>query len=392
MLTEYVRRDIASMAMNENEYLKFLCEINEAALAPERWLNVVQMLAGFTGSVAGGLTIEDPKSGTGAPITDFGFDPDHVARTWDHYLPMNPLFKIAPMMRPGAIVTNGMVIDTAAFRMTEFYNGWARPQGICCPITLVLHRSGSAYVPLTLVRPDGTGDADDDVRDLLTRVAPALMKAFSVTMRLERLKSREAALEEALSKLSAGIVLLDRNRHIQFANEAAEEILRDGTMLTAARGLLRANVERDGNLQAAVSAALSGAGTSQANEVLLIKDGVRPILLSVLPVNPASSLFEDKRNVGCVVIISVVDQRSVSGSSRLSKAYNLTGAEARLLEALLAGKDLGEAATSLSVSRNTAATHLRHIFSKTQVNRQSELIRLACMMTAAVKSTAYEAL
>jgi DNA-binding CsgD family transcriptional regulator len=381
---ENIRRECRPMSISESQFLKLGAEINEAALAPDRWLNVIQMLASCTESIAGGVTIEDPVSGAGDPITYFGFDPDHVKRTWHHFLPMNPLFKIAPMMRPGAIVTNGMVIDATKFKKTEFYNGWAKPQGICCPITVVLHRSGTAYVPLTLVRPDGAGDADDDVQELLRRVAPALLQAFSITARLERLKSREVALEEALASLASGIVLLDRTRHVVFMNKTAERIVRDGRFVTTKSGILRAAGDHDGSLQAALSAALNEAPPARASEVLLVAEGLHPILLSVLPVNLENRLFTDRLSVGCLIILSVAQQQTATSATRIAKAYGLTTAEGRLLEALLAGNDLGEAARSLAITRNTAATHLRHIFLKTEVNRQSDLVRLAWSMASAV--------
>src|SRR3712207_7088050 len=52
--------------------------------------------------------------------------PIYVERTFDHYLPMNPLFRIEPRMQPGFVVANEDVVEVRAFRKSEFYNGWAR--------------------------------------------------------------------------------------------------------------------------------------------------------------------------------------------------------------------------------------------------------------------------
>jgi DNA-binding CsgD family transcriptional regulator len=61
----------------------------------------------------------------------------------------------------------------------------------------------------------------------------------------------------------------------------------------------------------------------------------------------------------------------------VAAAYGLTPAETRLLESLLAGRNLAETATSLGVALTTAKTHLDRIFQKTGVRRQAELMRLA---------------
>ena len=58
------------------------------------------------------------------------------------------------------------------------------------------------------------------------------------------------------------------------------------------------------------------------------------------------------------------------------RLYNLTPAEARLTLALLEGKGLEWAAEQISLSVNTARTHLKRIFEKTRTHRQAELVRL----------------
>ncbi|TWG49783.1 response regulator transcription factor [Aminobacter sp. J44] len=58
----------------------------------------------------------------------------------------------------------------------------------------------------------------------------------------------------------------------------------------------------------------------------------------------------------------------------LSKRFTLTNAEARVAIALTEGKTLAEIAKAFGVSRTTVAYHLRNIFQKTGVNRQTELV------------------
>jgi DNA-binding CsgD family transcriptional regulator len=47
-----------------------------------------------------------------------------------------------------------------------------------------------------------------------------------------------------------------------------------------------------------------------------------------------------------------------------------------ILASLFAGRTLAETAATLSITRPTAKTHLEHIFLKTGVTRQAELMRL----------------
>ena len=59
----------------------------------------------------------------------------------------------------------------------------------------------------------------------------------------------------------------------------------------------------------------------------------------------------------------------------MRQLFDLTPAEAALALLLANGLSLDEAAEQLNIRRNTARAHLRMIFSKTGVTRQTELVR-----------------
>ena len=59
-----------------------------------------------------------------------------------------------------------------------------------------------------------------------------------------------------------------------------------------------------------------------------------------------------------------------------SQLFGLTQAESSLAADLLSGLDLREIAERRGRSVNTVRTHLASLMAKTDVNRQSELVRL----------------
>ena len=63
-------------------------------------------------------------------------------------------------------------------------------------------------------------------------------------------------------------------------------------------------------------------------------------------------------------------------SEFVRQIFDLTPAEAAVTRRLTAGLSLEDAAHSLEISRNTARAHLRSIFSKSGITRQTELVRL----------------
>ena len=361
------------MAVSEMDYVRMLEIVSEAILDPSKWIELLQLLASVTGCVGGGLTLEDAHSGIGNPIDYFGFDEGHVAKTWHHYLPQNPLFSIAPKLQTGFVVTNSMVVPEATFKKSEFYDGWARPQGICSPATVVLHRSGSVYVPLTLIRADGHGDMDDEGLDLLRKLAPALTRAFAITMRLERFKNREAAFQEAMSRLAFAVILTDANDQVVFANDMADDLLRTGEIFAVRRNRLLALHGATADFDAAVA-------NPPAQFVARHPDG-RSMFCIVLPLQQATSFVADEPAATRMIILGPQKIDHVLAGDALAAAHGLTAAEQAVLNSLLRGEEPAATAAVLGVNITTVRTHLLRIFAKTGIHRQSELMRLAWSMT-----------
>ncbi len=366
-------------AMLEEQFLGTLSMIHEAAFDTDAWGGVLRRLAELTGCVAGGLTQEDPDTGSGAPITYFGFDAGHVERTFAHFLPMNPLFGIAPRMQPGFIVGNGDVVPLDRFRKSDFYNGWARPQGLCSPITLVTNRTRGRYLPLTLVKPDGAGDASEQDRQVLSRFAPHLVHAMAVTLRLRTAESRQDQLGHALEHLREGAILVDRAGQVMFVNKAAKMLLdrpANASLRIVKGEIVACDPASDRALQAGLSLALGRGGASRSTVVKVCQPSVAGQLTLNLAPLPCGSPWEAAADIDgprrpCCLIL--VDD---GGIAAVSCSYRLTPAETRLVEAVVVGKGLTWAAKALGISRSTAQSHLDSVFQKTGTNRQAELVAL----------------
>lgn len=376
------------MIVSETDYLDVLDLIHEAALEPAAWGALLRSLAELTNCIAGGVTVEDVATRTGTPLVYFGFDENHVAKTFDHYLPMNPLFEITPKMQPGFIVTNGDVVPIDTFRRTEFYDGWARPQGLCCPVTLVLHRQGETYCPLTLVRPDGTGDIGEAERALLARFSPHLQRAMRVSMQLDLAHQHRSAMEVVLDQMSLAIFLLDGNRRIASTNAAAETLLTANSALTTVKGKLACRDPfANRNLQNVISDAMTR-NPNSAFEVKIERSRGRPLLVTVLPLAVENRFAATLTTVACcAVFVSDPDSGQVSRSKTIARSYGLTPAESRLLDSILCGAGVSQAAEQIGISTTTAKTHLQRIFSKTGTNRQAELINLVMSSVPPLRPT-----
>jgi len=85
------------------------------------------------------------------------------------------------------------------------------------------------------------------------------------------------------------------------------------------------------------------------------------------------------------LFISSPDQPIESSTDLLQELFKLTPAEAKLAVLLTNGFTIENISAELSISAHTVRAHLRSIFSKTHVSRQSELIRLILSSAASLK-------
>jgi DNA-binding CsgD family transcriptional regulator len=130
-------------------------------------------------------------------------------------------------------------------------------------------------------------------------------------------------------------------------------------------------------LQALIAGAIQtskGKGLNAGGTILVSRNTGRPLSVTVVPLRDVGVGFEPQPYA--ISFISDPDQRVALPADLLRRCYGLTVAEARLATTLLEGRSLKEAADLSGVTHNTAKSQLKSIFLKTQVQRQSELVKL----------------
>jgi len=109
--------------------------------------------------------------------------------------------------------------------------------------------------------------------------------------------------------------------------------------------------------------------------IRLTEPDVPPLFAHVLPLT--GSDFRTRLQPTAVAAVFIgAPPDAQDGADDVAAAFGLTPAENRLLAGLFAGRTLTETAATLGITRPTAKTHLEHIFLKTGVARQADLMRL----------------
>jgi DNA-binding CsgD family transcriptional regulator len=175
------------------------------------------------------------------------------------------------------------------------------------------------------------------------------------------------------------VILVDSRGNVGGLNDRATAIVAQGDGLVISHGVLRCrNTEDTGTLHRLIGEVDRGDASCHAatGRGLRIRRpvGRRPLTALIAALRGKNTL----RDGGAVVAVLVNDPEETPAldAEMLRAWYDLTPAEARLAVLLASGLSLERIVDRLGIGANTARTHLKSIFGKTDTRRQGELIRL----------------
>jgi DNA-binding CsgD family transcriptional regulator len=271
-----------------------------------------------------------------------------------------------------------MVMPRRELRRTEFFNDFLVPQQMESMLnTVVLVEEGRQTV-VTVRRNREFGA--DHVK-LYKLLAPHLQRAMQINIKLAKAELNHIWSVAALNHLEDGILFVDMNAKVRFANSAAEMFFlsRDIRMH---KGRLSANSAAETESLHAVIAKCSERGIPlQSDFVWLRRQAGRSplcLLIAPLPVEGASLLMSSlmSEQPMAVIFVKDPDKNNRPTLPQLREKFGMTLAEAGFAIEISKGDGIQAAADRLSISRATARTHLSRIFDKTGTRRQAELVRV----------------
>lgn len=104
-----------------------------------------------------------------------------------------------------------------------------------------------------------------------------------------------------------------------------------------------------------------------------------PLILVARPIPWAMRLLQATQGAAVVTLIDPAE-RPAPAPQLWREAFDLTRSEAALAALLMAGHSLESAAAARDCRPTTLRVHLRHIFAKTGVSRQADLVGLLARM------------
>ncbi len=271
-----------------------------------------------------------------------------------------------------------------------FHIRFNQPQGFVDAIAVGISRDHQTIGTIGFNRHRDAGLIGPRETRIMHLLVPHLQRAITVSRVLDIRKIASQNMESVLNGLRIPIVLTARDLRILFANAAAEQCfsIRGGLASSAGRLQLHpASMHRALELALAKVARKSAAPVDDAAArnpfgiPLATADGhLRSV--HVLPLNPHRETLPLVQDEAFALIFSPRNLVSENALNIIASLFGLTGGEKRILEQILNGLTIQETAERLAISKSTVRTHLLHIFDKTGVRRQAELVALAASFSS----------
>ena len=277
-------------------------------------------------------------------------------------------------------VRRGLTVLTDADLVTRdeatddpYYTSFLSSHRLANFAAVVFRLSPSEVCGLVIQRTPSQGEFVDDEKKILARLATRLTATASLT-RMFAEGFVHASLD-VLERLSRPAFALGRESGVLGVNSAMAALFDDDFRVRGGRLVLSDAAAAD-EVRRACERPRSMLGPAAAtSEPIVVRRRARlPLIFRPVALDgPAASFV-----LGARLLITVTDPEtgSLPSPGLLRSVFGLTGSEVRLAIHLAAGLSLTQAADLSGITSETARSQLKMVFSKTNTNRQAELVAL----------------
>jgi DNA-binding CsgD family transcriptional regulator/PAS domain-containing protein len=347
----------------------------EAALQTSAW---PACLEGLRQDFAGNFVSLIVRAGT---RDDLGLI---VSASGDHHIvdPTNPLIEMSPFtgLPPDKLVTLADILSETDWRASQYYRDWCAPRGVFHVMAVDIATQDGGIYGLRITRPEDAPAFSEADRDLYRRLHPHLKRALNLHLSINQNRRVNSLYSHAMAQLMVGVIVLDEQGLVLECNAMAQGIVEQADGLRVVGKQLEATYANDNRkLQRLVRDAMAPKATGQVAliEAMSVSRPSGRVSWGVVVQAMAPDRWtEGKHRPSVAVFVRDAEGKAHPPLKLAQQLFQLTPAETALAIELANGLSLEEAAEALGIRRNTARAHLRSIFSKTGVRRQTELVRI----------------
>lgn len=295
--------------------------------------------------------------------------------------PHHPQIAMSPFtgLQPDKLVTIADILPESDWRASQYYRDWCEPHSVFHVMACDISTKDGGIYGFRVTRPEGAPPFSAADRAAAKLLLPHLRRALNLHLSINQDRKVGALYSHAMAQLMVAAIVLDENGTVLDCNPMAKGILELGDGLRINGNQLEATYATDNRkLQRLVRDALSS--KPQAVGLIEAMSVSRPsgkVSWGVVVQAMSPDQWTEGKHRPCVaVFVRDAEGKAHPPVKLAQQLFQLTPAETALAIQLANGLSLEEAGEVLNIRRNTARAHLRSIFSKTGVRRQTELVRI----------------
>ena len=355
--------------------------IYDSALATEGWFKALRRIADFSGSAGCRIIVEQ---NIGAPMilsVEEGSEYQSAGKSIELGGITASAEQAALVLAGELLVRSQMASDAVSVGSAEAWH----TDDIGDVLTVVLLGSNCGSIVLEAIKTKQQGIYSEAELARMRMITSHLAKAIRISDSLSVSRLTSELLETGLEALCTGVYFISRRSRVVYLNRQAREQVKSAKVLRLVDDRL---VATDRGSQKLLQAAFDKIEDDLAlNDCpgcsVALADGAGSgYVAHVLPLRGVSQsrIAEHFAAIAAIFVQDPATAPSLANAA-FAKLYGLTDGEQRLLNGLVPGLSLAEAARPLGISEATARTHLRRIFAKTKTSKQAELLYLLMTCT-----------
>ena len=371
---------------DEGELRALIGQAYDAALDDTLWPDLAPSIARSFDSISTALQIRNVAGDVRLLAITDNLAPDLMAEYRDYYWHHDVWANRATQLGMSRPYMSRDLVSDAFLERSEYYADWLRKLDLFYVVGSIFPVSNDEICVIGAHRARAHGTYDETIRKRMGDFLPHLRRALQLRHKLSHASLEKSAALEALERTGDPVLVAARDARLLYANAGAEALLAEGDAIRVVRGRLAVADGAAGlRLAFLISSAIdtaAGADGSAGSAVALARDERLPLTILVAPLRPA----RDGLGAPLPAAILFIRDPERGGVSELflQDMFALTPAESAIAAALAAGNSVEYIARTYRVTLNTARTHLKRIFAKTNTRRQGELVALLTRSVAAL--------
>jgi DNA-binding CsgD family transcriptional regulator len=356
---------------------QLLGAIYEGPVESPPWSTALQMLRDQLKAGHVTLMLRPPSPDSSGVMINTGPVTAQGVESYEtHFFALDPFVRL----REGEVVTAEELIGRE-WLQSAFYREYLKPLDIRHLLGADIYTKEGIECRLRVTRAHDAKPFSAEDRLLVRFLLPHLKRSIQLHAHLDFLECERQLFAGTVNRMLLGIISFDQAGNILETNQEAKRILaeKDGIWLSGS-SLSVDSSQESRELQRMIKQALadaSGQTPGLVEAMSITRPSGRSKLGVLVKAIPPGQWSESRHRPTVAVFLRDPESNAAQPSQELvRRLFGLTRMEAQLALLLAEGYTLDEAAEKMNVRRNTARTHLRSIFCKTGVTRQTMLVRL----------------